>query len=201
MNKVRNVLVTMRHERLEDRNETRSSIDNALVDLLAQNGYRVFLLPNILALLPSYLHKVQPDLILLSGGEGLKQYDGPLESDRDAIEKRLIEYALEKNVRLVGLCRGMQVLLDHFGERLEMVTGHVGIPHWVENGHNGGMEVNSFHNYGIKTLVGNVFEVDLVAADGVIEAISHRSKPIHGIMWHPERAHGSDAYFLKLIKP
>ncbi|MDE7325270.1 MAG: gamma-glutamyl-gamma-aminobutyrate hydrolase family protein [Lachnospiraceae bacterium] len=52
--------------------------------------------------------------------------------------------------------------------------------------------VNSFHHQAIKTLGANL-ELDALAADGVIEAISQRNhKFFLAVQWHPEHLYDSD---------
>ena len=50
----------------------------------------------------------------------------------------------------------------------------------------GRQKVNTSHMYGIRELAPD-FDVTAVADDGVIEAIEHRTKPIVGVQFHPER--------------
>jgi putative glutamine amidotransferase len=48
--------------------------------------------------------------------------------------------------------------------------------------------VNSYHDFGI--LADDVPDELIVlgrATDGTVECVSHESRPIVGIMWHPER--------------
>jgi len=47
------------------------------------------------------------------------------------------------------------------------------------------LRVNSFHNQQIAAL-GDGLEVAAHAEDGRIEALQHESKPVAGVMWHPD---------------
>jgi putative glutamine amidotransferase len=47
-------------------------------------------------------------------------------------------------------------------------------------------KVNSFHTNKI-TKVGKDFDVIATTVDGDVEAFKHKTKPIWGIVWHPER--------------
>ena len=46
--------------------------------------------------------------------------------------------------------------------------------------------VNSYHSQSIKSLGPNMVAL-AVDTDNHIEAFKHTSKPIYGIVWHPER--------------
>jgi putative glutamine amidotransferase len=62
-------------------------------------------------------------------------------------------------------------------------------------------EVNSYHNYGIKTATKEL-EVIAKTDDGIIEAVCHKKYPIYAIMWHPEREKNfnkNDIKFCNLI--
>ncbi len=49
-----------------------------------------------------------------------------------------------------------------------------------------GFEVNSYHRWGARETC-DALEVWARAEDGVIEAVRHNTRPMLGVMWHPER--------------
>lgn len=106
--------------------------------------------------------------------------------ERDDLEKRLLEYALEREIPVYGFCRGMQVILDYFGCILEEAKGHVAVHHKV-SGVIGEQVVNSFHNQACFHLQ-LPLEALAWADDGVVEAVCCDKKHLLGTMWHPERA-------------
>ena len=103
--------------------------------------------------------------------------------ERDATETALMDLAKSKRLPVYGFCRGMQFILDYFGQDLRNVPGHVAVRHILDDGR----EVNSYHNQACVSLKGNELEVLTRANDGVIESVRHRTLPVLGTMWHPER--------------
>ncbi|MBQ9219655.1 gamma-glutamyl-gamma-aminobutyrate hydrolase family protein [Succinivibrio sp.] len=170
--------------------ERRDCIDQRLVSFLRECGYLPISLPNIEEMLPDYFRLVSPKAIVLTGGNSLERYGGNA-PERDKTDKYLIEKSIEKDIPLIGICRGMQSILDYFGEELVKVKGHVATRHFISaiNGKNAcfNREVNSFHNQGLYEIKSDALIVLATSEDGVVKSVIHRSKPIMGIMWHPER--------------
>ena len=144
----------------------------------------------------SILKKVKPEGIILSGGNDLNEFP-----EREQTENQLIEYCLDKNKPIIGICRGAQKLNQYFGGSVIKIQSHVGTLHDVwQNGKRLPKLVNSFHNYGIfeHTLSGEMTPV-CSCDDGSIEAFRHKIHPLLGIMWHPERMDDPCAPFKELI--
>ena len=97
----------------------------------------------------------------------------------------LMDYFLEAELPILGVCRGMQVIQERAGIRLEKIDGHVKTNHTLFD-ETEGYTVNSFHNFGTK-LSSPELLVEARAEDGIVEAIRHIKLNMHGIMWHPER--------------
>lgn len=146
--------------------------------------------PNRLADPAAYLEALEPDLLILTGGDDPGTYP-----ERDATETLLLERALEKNLPLLGVCRGIQLINAHFGGGLCKVTGHVAKPHGIlvagapADCYSAEVEVNSYHNSGIAPEgVGAGLIPFARDAEGHVEGVLHPEKPLAAIMWHPERA-------------
>jgi N5-(cytidine 5'-diphosphoramidyl)-L-glutamine hydrolase len=124
------------------------------------------------------------DGIVLTGGNDLSAYGGDA-PDRDKTETALLDFAEKRDLPVLGVCRGMQMILHHFGNRLEKVQGHVA-PRQRILMEGKSVEVNSFHNFGAME-VSPPLMTWAIAEDGVIEAVRHAGRRVLGVMWHPER--------------
>jgi len=187
----------------ENRGERNDVISQTWVQTLETLGAIPIMLPNTLAQINDLIELV--DLVILTGGNDITVnpfggVKGPREDsaeDRDLQEYKIIDMCLARNIPLLGVCRGMQLINYWFGGSLVTVEErkHVRSFHDIaveksQNGHflNGTWRVNSFHHFGItRDTLGSELEVVALADDSVIEAFCHQSLPICGIMWHPER--------------
>lgn len=178
------VLYTQRVEIVESYGERRDCADQNIPRFIETCGYLPVPLPNNCSIVEQIIEQIQPAGIVLTGGNSLVKYGGNA-PERDEMEKRVLDLALERNIPVYGFCRGMQVIADYFGCELMEVQGHVAVHHKV-SGEIGTLEVNSFHNqacYGVQRPLEVLAQTD----DGVIETICYKEKHILGTMWHPER--------------
>ena len=105
-----------------------------------------------------------------------------------------MDWAINSNKPILGVCRGMQFIQDYFGIPLKSINNHVGVRHKLSV--NNGLrlsalieplvDVNSFHNLG-STISNRTLPAVAHSEDGVIMAVEHFEKNIFGIMWHFER--------------
>ncbi|HEY9841672.1 MAG TPA: gamma-glutamyl-gamma-aminobutyrate hydrolase family protein [Candidatus Obscuribacterales bacterium] len=178
------IALTQRVAEVAAYNERRDALDQRWSALLEQAGYLPLLLPNRPEMVLALVHRLQPDGLILTGGNTPVAYGGNA-PERDETEHRLLGYALAQEMPVLGVCRGMEVLLTHFGQPLVEVKGHVCQQQTIRfRGEE--VTVNSYHNWGCYD-VPESFEIEGQAADGVVKAIRHKSKAIQGVMWHPER--------------
>lgn len=178
------VAITQRVLIDKDHGERRDALDQRWIPFLQACGLDPLPVPNQLPAACALLGRLPLAGIILSGGGDLVDLGGHT-PERDAVEKRLLEYALDRNLPVLGVCRGMQFLQHKYGVILNQVEGHVACRHpiWVKGEPR---QVNSFHTWGATTSR-EPWEVWATAEDGVVEAVRHTEKPIQGIMWHPER--------------
>jgi N5-(cytidine 5'-diphosphoramidyl)-L-glutamine hydrolase len=157
----------------------------------------LFPVPNKPDGLETWVECLNPDLIVLSGGNNL--LDIP---ERDKTEWSLIDVASRKGLPVFGVCRGMQVLNAYFGGQVCTDIGatsgisHVAANHLVDINHPGFREladtnpviVNSFHDQGVLLEeLAPELEAFAVADGGVVEGVVHKTRPVLAIQWHPER--------------
>ena len=120
--------------------------------------------------------------LILTGGGDLSDISGKDEDEiRDELETRLITYCLNNNIRILGVCRGMQMINKYFGGTLKKTDGHVG-----EHSLSDGRKVNSYHNYAIDKPGKGLKVAAISLCDSIIEEIKYEDK-IFAQMHHPER--------------
>ena len=161
------------------------------------------------------------DALLLSGGGDLNPlYVGEEPSpalhgitpQRDEAELQLIRMALDMQLPILGICRGIQMLAVALDGSVHQDIRE-GMPHdthlikhsqdlpreWASHSAGIGNDtllynilgnqevaVNSFHHQAVKE-AGPHLRVCATAPDGVIEAVeSCEGKPVVGVQWHPE---------------
>ncbi len=143
--------------------------------------------------------------------------------ERDGFEFKLLDYALEKGLPVLGICRGMQLINCRLSGNLisdiesTRKTNHTKIDDNHDRIHEvkldsdslileiigiGRGKVSSSHHQALDRL-GEGLIATARADDGIIEAIEWEdksSKPfLLGIQWHPERMKEQDSTFVKNI--
>lgn len=189
--------LTQRVESLSDRAERRDCLDQAWTILLSGLGYVPVPLPNLVRDVASIVSNSRLDGVILTGGNDLSHLEGAtnVAPERDRLERELLSLAAEIQLPLLGVCRGFQMMVVHYGGELFRIGGHVACSHGIAvKEPNPGVlcdrdEVNSFHDFAVKPdAVGPELTILATATDGSVEAVKHGRYPQWGIMWHPERA-------------
>lgn len=176
------VAVSQRVDNVEGRSETRDALDQRLVEWLLQLGCLPIPVPNKLikvGLLENWLEEINPQAVVLSGGNDIGK-----NLSRDLTETALLEYAKERQIPVLGICRGMQIMGHCYGATLSPANGHIATRHQLSGEITG--TANSFHGFALRECPKGFF-ILARSEDGVIEAIRHNSLPWEGWMWHPER--------------
>jgi len=153
------------------------------------------------------------DALLLSGGADINPLYcgedpvsnlGGINAERDLPELLITRLAANRQMPILGICRGIQTLVVALGGKVEQ---HIDTPikhsqdaersepthsiiiepdSTLYNMFKGEAYVNSFHHQAVGD-PGARFRVAARAKDGIIEAIeSNENKPIIGVQWHPE---------------
>lgn len=187
--------ITQRVETVPHYHERRDCLDQRWSELILGMGDFPVPLPNIVPEKASQLvEALQIDAVFLSGGNSIACLD-PKASDaapeRDAFENALISIALSKELPIIGICRGMQLLNLYMGGSLRKISGHVAVRHPLSisaSDYPIAQQVNSYHNYGIPADgLGDTLTALACDEAGNIEAFYRADLPLLGIMWHPER--------------
>lgn len=204
---MKKIAVTQRLVKDEKTSEIRDALDSRLAEFLSRSGYLPVLLPGRCDFKP-YFDLLGIEGILLSGGNDISSVtDDALSKQRDKFERKLIEFAIRKNIPVFGICRGMQIIADYFRGKPVKIKGHAGTEHGLKISDGSKLKsdlkrltaVNSFHNYGVKNIPED-FIISAYSEDGVIEAIEHKRYNIFGQMWHPERNSPFRKQDIRIIK-
>ncbi len=149
-----------------------------------------------------------PDVNPVIYGKGSElERCGPIDHRRDTLELKMIRYAMEHKIPLLGICRGNQILnVANKGTLIiDIPTDHdTIISHRQEGKHDVevlkesflheiiGEEtglINSRHHQSIEKIAPG-FKASAFAPDGIIEAIELINQEEHpfllGVQWHPE---------------
>lgn len=155
-------------------------------------------------------------LILSGGGDANPLFWGEepspmlhsINPERDLAELLTIRLAYNRQIPILGICRGIQMMVVALDGSIHQDISHVEgvIKHSQDlardkESHSVRIEedsilhqifgrkeayVNSFHHQAVRD-AGTHFRITATAPDGVVEAIeSTEEKPIIGVQWHPE---------------
>lgn len=203
-----------------NRKEGLSCVGEAYVQAIAEAGGAPVVIPAItdLSLLTSIVEGI--DGLVMSGGADINPLfvnEDPIpqlqdvDTYRDEFDLILIRLAANRQIPIMGICRGHQVMNIAFGGSIyqDIYSQAPGEPikhsqkqareypsHAVTltEGKNpireivGGANeiyVNSFHHQAIREVAPGFLNL-AKASDGINEAISHPEKPIFSVQWHPE---------------
>ena len=123
-------------------------------------------------------------------------------------EKDLIKYLYNNNIPTLGICLGMQEIVETFNGELYRINNHKNTKHKINIGQNTKLYdiiksnkiiVNSRHEFAVKSTNFNIS----AKADNIIEAIEDKKKDFFiGVEWHPESLNNEDSknlfsYFIK----
>ena len=120
---------------------------------------------------------------------------GPCDPDKAGICLALTEAAAETNTPLLGVCLGHQTIGQAFGGKVvrasEIVHGKMGAMHHegasVFRGLPSPLEATRYHSLVVeRETLPPELEITAWLDDGTIMGLQHRTKPIHGVQFHPE---------------
>lgn len=155
-------------------------------------------IPNIGEQVTDYVTDWKLNAFILTGGENIGT-----SNLRDTTELSLLDYALENNFPVLGVCRGLQIIYHKLGGLIESQDSNFAIIHRAKRHSitiNGETKiVNSYHDNKLirNTLPGKLNILATCLADASIEAVAGEN--LLGIMWHPERELEHQEWDAKMI--
>ncbi len=159
---------------------------------------------------------VEPSRYGATNGDQL----GPLEVDRDEWEFALYRAARLRELPVLAICRGFQLVnVAHGGtlnQHVELDEG-AGHPQWDIDGHTATHDVTCINETIISALLGERIAVNSLhhqtvhelgeglvpsayASDDVIEGFESADGQVLGVQWHPELLRAPDPTFEWLVK-
>lgn len=187
--------------------ETREALDIKYSKLIYNCGFLPIILPYEVEF-EKYFNEIDIDGVLLTGGNDLFSCSqSKISQTRDNYEKELLEYSMENDIPVFGICRGMQLIAEYFGSSFKKVENQVNIKHKLKINNKSKYalylkkitQVNSYHNFGIEKL-SDYLIVSAISEDKIIKAIEHKKYKIFAQMWHSEREKPFKNSELNLIK-
>jgi putative glutamine amidotransferase len=178
------VAITQRVSVVPAHGERFDCLDQEWTKFLAACELFPVLLPNVIEAALALCQGTGIAGLVLTGGNDLAALGGNA-PERDAVENALLDFAERRELPVLGICRGMQMIQRRFGIPLCRVEGHVAQRQIIQI-EGEPRVVNSYHHFAAFDSHPTL-DVWAVADDGVVKAIRHSAQPITGIMWHPER--------------
>lgn len=198
--KPKKIAITQRIVETHEYVELRDALSHDWIIYLQQCGYVPLLIPSNIDDVASYIQMFGCDGVILSNGESVRlaknnsgQWTG---SVRDVTEAKLLDWAIENDTPVLGICRGMHFINCYFGGNLiGNIKGHVTKAHdihitddYFQRFYNTEMiRVNSYHRIGIPAEHVGKGLLTWAMRENIVEGFIHKQYRVLGLEWHPER--------------
>ena len=126
--------------------------------------------------------------------------------EMDELQFSILDDFVKEKKPVFGVCRGFQILNVYFGgtmiQHIPSFQRHgkksVSDPDkvhgccaqadsWIGRLYGSRFSINSAHHQGVDRLGTGLDEDAWCSEDHIVEAVHHRTLPIYGVQWHPER--------------
>jgi len=192
------------------------ALEASYVEYFAALGVTLIPIPNNAKHVQDYFDKLHIGGIILSGGGdiqpalygGKPTASGNYAPERDSTEKALLAIALEQDIPVLGICRGMEFINVYFGGKIQNIADVAGGLVHDESRHEitlsddalvdaaeaDVVEVNSYHRMVIgEGQLAPKLKAFATAIDHTTEGFYHPEFAVAAIIWHPEREVGPHA--------
>lgn len=199
-------LISQRHE-LNKHGKEIDVLENDYVKYFHSKNITLLPISNAEQNPKQFINRFNVTHIVLSGGNNITpslygNKDEQMEGTslvRDELEVSIIKVALELDIPIFGICRGMQLLNVFFGGTLHQLTKEKinhppAVPHGIVSNRNileenKVFQTNSYHNQAVLK-GGMAKDLEIVAhAENteIVEMLTHKMYKVAGVQWHPER--------------
>jgi len=193
--------ITMRVTNAEGYDEPRDSIardwSNYFIKAFPESKF--LFIPNIGIEAVDFIKKWDINVLVISGGDSIGETP-----KRDETEIELIKDTIARNIPVIAVCRGFQLLHQLYGGKLiegdsDFVNSHRSSKHNIIV-NNKTLEVNSYHVYKIdeKSIDKRFSIFAKCEIDDSVEGIVNDN--ILAMMWHPERCQQISKWNIELIE-
>jgi putative glutamine amidotransferase len=205
-------LITQRHTQ-NSQGEWIDSLENSYTRFFESLGVSIIPVSNATNLEPRTEAFNVAGIILTGGGDVDPELYGSganpalaVSKQRDTVEAKLLNVAVERKLPVLGICRGMQFINVFFGGKLLQSIGELegSERHPCPGIHDVRISdsplaacfqidetfsTNSYHRQAVipTGLGGGLSAFAQACAPELIEGIYHRALPVAGVQWHPER--------------
>lgn len=140
-------------------------------------------------------NEITADEVIAKKPQAIVISPGPCDPDRAGITLDLIAKASAANIPLLGVCLGHQAIAQAFGGKVIRadIPMHGKVSEIYHQGKNifenipTPFNATRYHSLIVdKNSLPDELEVTAVTKDDTIMAISHKTKNIHGVQFHPE---------------
>lgn len=155
------------------------------------------------------------DALLLPGGGDItpaffgeaNKGSANIDTELDILQFQAVDYALRLSLPILGICKGMQVINVAFGGTITQDLPTADLHRYIggDQYHSTVISrdsclckyygqtafVNSAHHQGINRPGNGLIPIQWCPEDNCTEAIVHKTLPILGLQWHPERLDAS----------